>query len=113
LTAARTAGAVAVCKDGRKRHETGVKDLKCTRREKGITLLKVQFGSEVFQRNELKKHVPFTTQPKFPEIFGKFSEPVASVRKFTVRSICYFQPVPGLTPISNSVRGYSARFKAC
>ena len=44
-------------------------------RETGTTFLEVQFFPEIFHWNEPKTHVPFTTQPEFPESLGKWKTP--------------------------------------
>ena len=46
--------------------------------ENGTTFSVVQFFMEIFQWNEPKKHVPFTTQPEFPESLGKCKMPYIS-----------------------------------
>ena len=40
---------------------------------------------EIFQWNEPKKHVPFTTQPEFPESLGKWKTPYMSSKMFPGR----------------------------
>jgi len=37
----------------------------------GTTFSEIPFFPEIFQWNEPKNHVPFTTQPEFPESLGK------------------------------------------
>ena len=75
-------------KDG-ERHGTGDKEEKSVNgtqisigkplgsfhRENGTTFSGIQFFPEIFQWNEPKNHVPFTTQPEFPEFFGKWKTP--------------------------------------
>ena len=53
-------------------------------RENGTTFSEVQFCSEIFQWNEPKDHVPFTTQPKLPESLklGKWKTPTVYVLIF-------------------------------
>ena len=48
-------------------------------RENGTTFSGIPFFSEMFQWNEPKNHVPFTTQPEFPEFFGKWKTPRISL----------------------------------
>ena len=52
--------------------------------ENGTTFSEVQFCSEIFQWNEPKNHVKFTTQPKFPESLklGKWKTPTVYVLLF-------------------------------
>ena len=45
-------------------------------RENGTTFSVIPCFPEIFQWNEPKYHVPFTTQPDFPEFFGKWKTPV-------------------------------------
>ena len=44
-------------------------------RENGTTFSGIPFFPEIFQWDEPKNHVPFTTQPEFPEFFGKWKTP--------------------------------------
>ena len=41
-------------------------------RENGTTFSGIPFSPEIFQWDEPKNHVPFTTQPEFPEFLGKW-----------------------------------------
>jgi len=41
-------------------------------RENGTTFSAIPFIPENFQWDEPKIHVPFTSQPEFPEFFGKW-----------------------------------------
>ena len=43
----------------------------------GLPFSEVPFCPEIFRWNEPKKHVPFTTQPEFPESLGKWKAPKA------------------------------------
>ena len=45
-------------------------------RENGTTFSGIPLFPEIFQWNEPKNHVPFTTQPEFPEFFGKWKTPL-------------------------------------
>ena len=47
-------------------------------RENGTTFSGIPFFPEIFQWNEPKNHVPFTTQPEFPEFFVKWKTPLIS-----------------------------------
>ena len=47
-------------------------------RENGTTFSGIPFFPEIFQWNEPKNHVPFTTQPEFPEFFSKWKTPYMS-----------------------------------
>ena len=42
------------------------------RRENRTTFSGIPFIPEIFQWNEPKSHVPFSSQPKFTEVFGKW-----------------------------------------
>ena len=44
-------------------------------RENGTTFSEVPLFPEIFQWNKPKNHVPFTTQPEFPESLGKWKTP--------------------------------------
>ena len=55
-------------------------------RENGTTFSEVPLFPEIFQWSKPKNHVPFTTQPKFPESLGKWKTPLGSG--------------PGLGPVS-------------
>ena len=46
--------------------------------ENGTTFSGIPFFPEIFQSNEPKNHVPFTTEPEFPESFGKWKTPFVS-----------------------------------
>ena len=48
-------------------------------RENGTTFSGIPLFPEIFQWNEAKNHVPFTTQPEFPELFGKWKTPLISI----------------------------------
>ena len=48
-------------------------------RENGTTFSEIPFVPEIFQWDEPKNHVPFTTQPEFPEFFDKWKTPKESV----------------------------------
>ena len=47
-------------------------------RENGTTFSEVPLFPEIFQWNKPKNHVPFTTQPEFPESLGKWKTPLDS-----------------------------------
>ena len=47
-------------------------------RENRTTFLEVPFIPEIFQWNEPKTCVPFTSQPEFPEFLGKWKTPLVS-----------------------------------
>ena len=47
--------------------------------KKETSFSEVPFFPEIFQWNEPKKHVPFTTQPEFPESLGKWKTPNVSM----------------------------------
>ena len=47
-------------------------------RENGTTFSEVPLFPEIFQWDEPKNHVPFTTQPEFPESLGKWKAPPLS-----------------------------------
>ena len=47
-------------------------------RENGTTFSGIPLFPEIFQWNEPKNHVPFTTQPEFPEFFSKWKTPYMS-----------------------------------
>jgi len=49
--------------------------LENSQRENGTTSTEVPFFPDIFQWNEPKNHVPFTTQPEFPESLGKWKTP--------------------------------------
>ena len=51
---------------------------KSFQRENRTNFSEVPFFPEIFQWNEPKKHVPFTTQPEFPESLGKWKTPIAT-----------------------------------
>ena len=51
-------------------------------RENGTTFSGIPFFPEIFQWDEPKNHVPFTTQPEFPEFFGKWKTPIVSLASF-------------------------------
>ena len=44
-------------------------------RENGTTFSGIPFFPEIFQSDEPTNHVPFTTQPEFPEFLGKWKTP--------------------------------------
>ena len=48
-------------------------------RENGTTFSEIPLFPEIFQRNEPKNHVPFTTQPEFPESLGKWKTPKEAI----------------------------------
>ena len=48
-------------------------------RENGTTFSEVPLFPEIFQWNKPKNHVPFTTQPEFPESLGKWKTPFVAV----------------------------------
>ena len=54
-------------------------------RENGTTFSGIPFFPEIFQWNEPKNHVPFTTQPEFPEFFGKWKTPSLSRKTVNAR----------------------------
>ena len=47
-------------------------------RENGTTFSEVPLFPGIFQWNKPKNHVPFTTQPEFPESLGKWKTPSVS-----------------------------------
>ena len=51
----------------------------------------IPFFPEIFQWDEPKNHIPFTTQPEFPEFFGKWKTPNASPEKscFVDGLVCF------------------------
>lgn len=51
-------------------------------RENGTTFSGIPFFPEIFHWDEPKNHVPFTTQPEFPEFFGKWKTPIVSLASF-------------------------------
>ena len=57
-------------------------------REKRTTFSDVPFIPEMFQWNVLKKCVPFTSQPEFPESLGKWKTPqILRVANLVPRSL--------------------------
>ena len=52
-------------------------------RENWTTFSEGPLFPEIFQWNKPKNHVPFTTQPEFPESFGKWKTP--SFRKSPIK----------------------------
>ena len=44
-------------------------------RENGTTFSEIPLFQEIFQWDEPKSRVPFTSQPEFPEFFGKWKTP--------------------------------------
>jgi len=44
-------------------------------RENGTTFSEIPFFPENFQWNELESYIPFTSQPEFPDFFGKWETP--------------------------------------
>ena len=46
----------------------------------GLPFQKFHFFPEIFQRNEPKNHVPFTSQPEFSEFLGNWKTPKNSLR---------------------------------
>ena len=64
-------------------------------RENETTFSGIPFFPEIFQWNEPKSHVPFTTQPEFPEFFGKWKTPI--IKQFFSRHYL------GVTKQSNEV----------
>ena len=51
-------------------------------RENGTTFSEVPLFPEIFHWNKPKNHVPFTTQPEFPESLGKWKTPKETVPKW-------------------------------
>jgi len=50
-------------------------------RENGTTVSEVPFIPEKFQWNEPKSRVPFTSQPQFPEFFGKWETTLVPAKR--------------------------------
>ena len=50
-------------------------------RENGTTFSEAPLFPEIFQWNEPKNHVPFTTQPEFPESLGKWKTPSVTLHQ--------------------------------
>ena len=59
-------------------------------RENRTTFSEVPFIPEIFQWNEPKTCVPFTSQPEFPEFLGKWKKPVhTQMENRTVQRFCF------------------------
>ena len=60
-------------------------------RENGTTFSGIPFFPEIFQWNEPKNHVPFTTQPEFPEFFGKWKTPNVTISRREIVTLSRFE----------------------
>jgi len=62
-------------------------------RENGTTFSEVPLFPEIFQWDEPKSRVPFTSQQEFPEFFGKWKTPKETDTFLTTCTIKRLNPI--------------------